>query len=79
MLSHRRTAKQQPPPPTDCPRLLTVQGCAALTGESVYTWRDRAYRGVVASVKISGPKSRLLIPEAEVHRLVTEGLRPARA
>jgi hypothetical protein len=58
------------------PKLLTVQGCAALTGESTWTWRARCYAGCCESVKMSGPKSRLLIPESEVYRLIEEGRRP---
>lgn len=58
------------------PRLLTVQACAELTGESVWTWRFRAYRGDVASVKLT-PKGRLLIPASEVARLIQAGTRPA--
>lgn len=58
------------------PKLLTVQGCAALTGESAWTWRARAYSGRCESVKMRGPKSRLLIPESEVFRLIQEGRRP---
>lgn len=57
-------------------RLLTVQECEQLSGESRYTWRQRAYRGLVASVKMDGPKSRLLIPLSEVERLVQQGMRP---
>jgi hypothetical protein len=57
------------------PKLLTVQGCAAISGESPWTWRSRAYSGLCASVKMNGPKSRLLIPEAEVYRLIEEGMR----
>jgi hypothetical protein len=59
------------------PRLLTVTQAAAISGESKWTWRARAYRGVCASVKIGGVKSRLLIPEAEVLRLIQQGTRPA--
>jgi hypothetical protein len=59
------------------PRLLTTQQAATLTGESKWTWRARAYRGVVASVKIGGRQARLLIPESEVFRLIEQGTRPA--
>lgn len=59
------------------PRLLTTQQAATLTGESKWTWRARAYRGVVASVKIGGKQARLLIPESEVFRLIEQGTRPA--
>jgi hypothetical protein len=54
--------------------LLTVQQCAELTSESIWTWRFRAYRGVVDSVKLT-PRGRLLIPREEVDRLISAGLR----
>lgn len=58
-------------------KLLTVQKCEELSGESRWTWRSRAYKGIVASVKFGGPKARLLIPESEVRRLIEEHTRPA--
>jgi hypothetical protein len=58
-------------------RHLTVDQCAAISGESKWTWRDRAYRQVVSSVKIGGQYSRLLIPESEVRRLLFQHTRPA--
>ncbi len=58
-------------------RLLTVQECGRVSGESPWTWRERAYKGIVASVKMGGPQSRLLIPLSEVQRLIAEGTRPA--
>lgn len=64
-------------PPNGC-NLCTVQRAAEISGESEWTWRARAYQGVVASVKMGGPKSRLLIPENEIHRLIEKGLRPAK-
>jgi len=59
------------------PKLLTTQQAAAISGESKWTWRARAYRGTIASVKIGGKQARLLIPEAEVYRLIEQGTRPA--
>jgi len=44
-----------------------------LTGVSRWTWRRWAYDGKVASVKLG---KRLLIPRAEIARLVSENLRP---
>jgi hypothetical protein len=61
------------------PKLLTVQKCEEISGESRWTWRARAYSGLVASVKMAGPKSRLLIPESEVYRLIEKGMRRASA
>lgn len=58
-------------------RLLTVQECGHVSGESPWTWRARAYAGVVASVKMGGANSRLLIPLSEVQRLIAQGTRPA--
>jgi hypothetical protein len=59
------------------PNLLTTQQAASISGESKWTWRARAYRGVVTSVKIGGRQARLLIPESEVLRLIEQGTRPA--
>ncbi|RZU43461.1 helix-turn-helix domain-containing protein [Edaphobacter modestus] len=53
---------------------LSPQQCAALTGESPWTWRKRAYEGRIASVKLGRS---LRISHAEVRRLVAEGTRPA--
>jgi hypothetical protein len=58
-------------------RLLTVQECGRITGESPWTWRNRAYAGIVTSVKMAGSNSRLLIPLSEVQRLIAQGTRPA--
>jgi hypothetical protein len=40
---------------------------------SVWFWRRKAYCGAIASVKIG---RRLLIPRAEIERLVAENTRP---
>jgi excisionase family DNA binding protein len=50
-----------------------VAEAEALTGVSRWTWRRWAYDGKVASVKLG---KRLLIPRAEITRLVSENLRP---
>ena len=54
--------------------LLGVAEAEALTGVSRWTWRRWAYEGKVASVKLG---KRLLIPSAEIARLVAENTRPA--
>ncbi|WP_041855615.1 hypothetical protein [Candidatus Korobacter versatilis] len=56
------------------PEFASVREAETMTGISAWTWRRWAYRGVVASSKVS---SRLLIPVAEIRRVMTEGLRPA--
>jgi len=54
-----------------------VQEASQITGLSPWTWRQWAYTGKVASVKAGkGQRARLLIPIAEVHRVMSEGLRP---
>jgi excisionase family DNA binding protein len=53
---------------------LGVAEAEALTGVSRWTWRRWAYDGKVASVKLG---KRLLIPTAEISRLVAENTRPA--
>lgn len=76
-ISTRRNAPRKTAD-TQQPKLLTVDAAAAISGESRWTWRARAYKGVVASVKIgNSQKARLLIPESEVLRLIEQGMRPA--
>ncbi len=59
-------------------RYLSVQEASEVTGLSPWTWRTWAYAGKVASVKAGAAKSsRLLIPLAEVERVMSEGYRPA--
>jgi excisionase family DNA binding protein len=53
--------------------LLGVADAEALTGVSRWTWRRWAYDGKVGSVKLG---KRLLIPSAEISRLVEENTRP---
>lgn len=53
---------------------LGVAEAEAQTGVSRWTWRRWAYDGRIASVKLG---KRLLIPAAEIERLVTAGTRPA--
>jgi len=52
---------------------LGVVDAEMLTGVSRWTWRRWAYDGRVASVKLG---KRLLIPSAEISRLVAENTRP---
>lgn len=52
---------------------LGVADAEALTNVSRWTWRRWAYDGKVASVKLG---KRLLIPMAEITRLVEENTRP---
>lgn len=52
---------------------LSVAQAGALTSTSVWFWRRQAYQGVVSSVKLG---KRLLIPRAEVERMVAENTRP---
>jgi|SRR6185437_6695547 len=53
---------------------FSVKEAKALTGISDWTWRGWANTGVCASIKLG---NRLLIPVSEIHRLLSEGLRPA--
>jgi hypothetical protein len=43
---------------------------------SRWTLRQWAYTGRIESVKIGGAKGRLLIPVAEIERVIEEGRRP---
>jgi hypothetical protein len=43
---------------------------------SKWTLRAWAYRGLVSSVKLGGRNGRLLIPIAEIERVMAEGTRP---
>jgi excisionase family DNA binding protein len=54
-------------------QLLTVQAAADVIGLSVWTLRAWAYAGKVSSVKLG---KRLLIPQSELDRLVSENTRP---
>ena len=55
-------------------KLLSVAEAEIMTGVSRWTWRRWAYDGKVASVKLG---KRLLVPAAEVERMIAEGTRPA--
>lgn len=56
------------------PEYIGVAEAEQLTGISRWTWRKKAYAGVIASTKVG---CRLLLPVAEVRRVMAEGLRPA--
>jgi excisionase family DNA binding protein len=55
-------------------RLLTIQNFADAIGISVWTARQYAYAGKIASVKIG---KRLQVPATEVDRLIEQNMRPA--
>jgi hypothetical protein len=61
------------PPAVTTQRLLSVKDFGALLGVSLWTVRGWAYKGQVASVKLG---ARMMIPTAELDRLITENLRP---
>jgi excisionase family DNA binding protein len=55
-------------------RLVSVAAAADRLGLSIWTLRAWCYAGKFASCKLGG---RLLIPESEIERAITESLRPA--
>jgi hypothetical protein len=55
------------------PELVSVQGAEVMTGRSRWSWRRDAYEGKIASVKLG---AKLLIPIAEVRRVIAENTRP---
>jgi hypothetical protein len=55
------------------PEFVSVDQAQLLTGISKWSWRSFAYKGRIESVKIG---SRLLIPIAEIRRVIAEGRRP---
>lgn len=62
---------------------LKAQYVSPIEGERIspfsrWQLRGWAYSGVISSVKIGGPKGRLLIPIGEIERILVEGTRPAR-
>jgi excisionase family DNA binding protein len=56
--------------------LHPVKKAAERLGISIWTLRKKAYEGDIASVKIG---AKLLIPESEIQRLISDGWRPRRA
>jgi hypothetical protein len=55
---------------------VSPQEAAILYPFSAWTFRNWAYRGLVSSIKIGGRYGRLLIPIAEIERIMAEGTRP---
>lgn len=55
------------------PEYMSVQGAETMTGRSRWSWRRDAYDGKIASVKLG---ARLLIPVAEIRRVIAENTRP---
>ena len=70
------TNGNQPLPTHMTETLYPVKDAARKLGISVWTLRKKAYEGDVASVKIG---VKLLIPESEIERIISDGLRPRRA
>lgn len=56
------------------PELLSVADAEIMTGRSRWSWRRDAYAGKITSVKIG---AKLLIPVAEIRRVISENTRPA--
>jgi hypothetical protein len=57
-------------------RFLTLIEIANEFGGSTWTWRARATKGVVASYKPAGIKSKILIEREEVEMYLAAGMRP---
>jgi len=55
------------------PEYVSVQSAETLTGRSRWSWRRDAYDGKIASVKLG---AKLLIPIAEIRRVIAENTRP---
>ena len=55
------------------PEYVSVQGAENMTGRSRWSWRRDAYEGKIASVKLG---AKLLIPIAEIRRVIAENTRP---
>jgi len=58
------------------PEYFGVDEAEILTGRSRWSWRKDAYAGRIASVKLG---RRLLIPRAEIDRVMQANFRPATA
>lgn len=56
------------------PKFMGVDEAEIYTGISRWTWRRMAYDGRIASNKVG---KRLLLPVAEIDRILAEGHRPA--
>jgi hypothetical protein len=57
-------------------RFLTLIDIENEYGGSTWTWRARATKGVVASYKPAGIKSKILIEREEVEKFLAAGMRP---
>jgi hypothetical protein len=57
-------------------RFLTLLEVSNEFGGSTWTWRARATKGVVASYKPAGTKSKILIERDEVEKYLAAGMRP---
>jgi hypothetical protein len=57
------------------PLFASLTDAEKISGISRWTWRQKAYDGVIESAKVG---KRLMIPIAEIHRLLDEGRRPRR-
>jgi hypothetical protein len=57
-------------------RFLTLLEISNEFGGSTWTWRARATKGVVASCKPAGIKSKILIEREEVEKFLAAGMRP---
>lgn len=55
------------------PELVDVKSAEIITGRSRWSWRRDAYEGKIASVKLG---TKLLIPVAEIRRVIAENTRP---
>lgn len=55
------------------PEYIGVDEAEIMTGRSRWSWRKDAYSGRIASCKVG---RRLLLPLAEVNRIMAEGMRP---
>ena len=58
------------------PEYVGVDTAEAMTDRSRWSWRKDCYSGRIASCKVG---RRLLIPLAEVQRIMAEGMRPRAA
>lgn len=56
------------------PEYVSVATAETMTGRSRWSWRRDAYEGKIASVKLG---AKLLIPIAEIRRVIAENTRPA--
>jgi hypothetical protein len=57
-------------------RFLTLIEIANEYGGSTWTWRLRTKDGRLASYKLAGEKSRIMVERDEVERFLAEGMRP---